>query len=143
MDHLINIRNAVRLDVHSIIRLAGQLSESVHIDQQHLIANFETHVVDDRYCLLVATVNENIVGYVSAFFHHAIYANGEVAYVDEIVVDRLHRDSKVGTELMLRFEEIAKKRRCILVSLATFGAKAFYEKLGYSSKAGYFKKYLV
>ena len=43
---------------------------------------------------------------------------------------------------MTRFEEISKKKECLLVSLATFGAKGFYEKLGYSSKAGYYKKYL-
>lgn len=40
------------------------------------------------------------------------------------------------------FEDWARQRECVLVGLATSGAARFYERLGYISKAGYFKKYL-
>lgn len=59
-----------------------------------------------------------------------------------ISVDSLCRDREVGTQLMAKFEQIAEQHECILISLATSGAKGFYEKLGYISKAAYYKKYL-
>ena len=42
----------------------------------------------------------------------------------------------------MAFEEWAGQNHCVLVSLATAGAKEFYEALGYEAKASYFKKYL-
>jgi GNAT superfamily N-acetyltransferase len=52
------------------------------------------------------------------------------------------RSHGLGTQLMQAFELWAVQNRCILVALATAGAKGFYESLGYATKASYFKKYL-
>jgi ribosomal protein S18 acetylase RimI-like enzyme len=123
MDQTIFIRKATQEDLYGILALANQLSDTVN-------------------CLLVAVKNETVIGYISGYFHHAIYASGLVAYVDEIVVDTSYRSMQVGSILMTHFEQASKKNDCVIVSLATFGAKEFYEKLGYQSKAGYFKKYL-
>jgi hypothetical protein len=38
-------------------------------------------------------------------------------------------------------EQWAKDRQSVLVSLATRGAAALYEHRGYTSTAGYYKKY--
>ena len=43
---------------------------------------------------------------------------------------------------MEAFEEWASLHNCVLVGLATRGAAPFYERLGYASRAAYFKKYL-
>jgi len=142
MQQLVNIREATEEDVSSIFQLANQLSETISINEQYLSSNFHSFLDSEKHCLLVATEKEVVIGYLSGYFHKAIYANGQVAYVDEIVVDGLYRDKQVGTQLMAKFEQIAKRHECILVSLATFGAKGFYEKLGYGSKAAYYKKYL-
>jgi hypothetical protein len=40
------------------------------------------------------------------------------------------------------FEQWAQDRHCVLVSLATRGAAAFYERRGYTSHARYDKKYV-
>lgn len=136
------IRSAAIEDMESIFRLANQLSDSVKIDKEIFIDNYRQLITDQSNCILVATLGEGIVGYLSAYFHKAIYANGMVGYVDEIVVLDNHRNVRIGAMLMNELEIISKNRNCILISLATAGAKGFYEKIGYSSKAGYFKKYL-
>jgi hypothetical protein len=41
------------------------------------------------------------------------------------------------------FEQWAKDQQSVLVSLATRGATAFDEHRGYTSKAGYYKKYFA
>jgi hypothetical protein len=43
---------------------------------------------------------------------------------------------------MVAFEAWAARQRCRSVALATRGAAEFYERQGYTTTAGYFKKYL-
>lgn len=136
------IRNAIIEDKESIFELANQLSDFVKIDKDIFIHSFPQLITDQHHCILVAQLGERIVGYLSGYFHKAIYANGLVGYVDEIVVLNTDRNLRIGTILMSEFELICKNKNCILISLATAGAKGFYEKIGYSTKAGYYKKYL-
>ena len=83
-----------------------------------------------------------MVGYLSGYRHFAFYAGGETAWCDEVLVREDLRRRGVGRQLMGGFELWAAQNRCVLVSLATAGAKEFYEALGYTTKAAYFKKYL-
>ncbi len=53
------------------------------------------------------------------------------------------RGAGLGRQLMDAFEQWAKDQQNVLVSLATRGAAAFYEHRGYTSKAGYYKKYFA
>ncbi|MCF0075651.1 GNAT family N-acetyltransferase [Dyadobacter sp. CY261] len=97
---------------------------------------------NEQHSLLVAAKGELVVGYASGYFHHAIYASGLVADVHEIVVDAECRSTRMGSLLMDRFEQVSLEKGNRPISLARFGTKGFYEKLGYTTKAGYFKKYL-
>jgi GNAT superfamily N-acetyltransferase len=56
-------------------------------------------------------------------------------YVDLLVVPKAFRGQGLGTELLARAEDIARKRGCIGMWLhtATFQAPAFYEKLGFTA----------
>ncbi|KAA0992146.1 GNAT family N-acetyltransferase [Dyadobacter aurulentus] len=143
MDDKILIRPALNEDSDRIFHLAKQLSDTLIISESYVMTELPKLLADELYCSLVAVRNEMVVGYASGYFHHAIYAGGLVAYVDEIVVDVSCRSLKIGSMLMDRFEKVAREKDYRLVSLATYGAKSFYEKLGYETKAGYFKKYLT
>jgi GNAT superfamily N-acetyltransferase len=92
--------------------------------------------------LFVAEVEGRVVGYLAGYRHVTFYAAGYVAWVDEIFVSAHARRMGIGKSLMESFEQWAIERDCVLVGLATGGASAFYERLGYASKAGYYKKYL-
>jgi len=72
----------------------------VIISEDYINANFKTFLDNEQHCLLVAVKGELVVGYASGYFHHAIYAGGLVAYVDEIVVDASSRSGKIGSVLM-------------------------------------------
>jgi GNAT superfamily N-acetyltransferase len=92
---------------------------------------------------LVAEHERRLVGYVSGYCHATFYAGGVTAWVDELLVLEPIRGTGIGRQLMDAFEQWAKDRESVLVSLATRGAAAFYEHRGYTSKAGYYKKYLA
>ena len=142
MDQKLIFRTATMDDKEAIFLLANQLSEFIKVDKKIFTDNYREMISDKNHFLLVAELDEKVVGYLSGYFHKAIYANGLVAYVDEIVVLDCQRHLKIGTLLMKELEIIAKIKNCILISLATAGARAFYEKIGYETKAGYYKKYL-
>jgi GNAT superfamily N-acetyltransferase len=97
---------------------------------------------DAASALLVAELNERLVGYVSGSCHVTFYAAGMTAWVDEILVAPDCRGKGVGKRLVSEFETWSTRQQCVLVALATRGAAGFYERLGYTSTAGYFKKYL-
>lgn len=142
MDQNLIFRNATVADKEAIFLLANQLSEFIKIDKKIFSDNYQEMISDQNHFLTVAELDEKVVGYLSGYFHNAIYANGLVAYVDEIVIFDSQRHLKIGTLLMKEFEIVAKNKNCILISLATAGARGFYEKIGYETKAGYYKKYL-
>jgi GNAT superfamily N-acetyltransferase len=142
MDQKLIFRTATIEDKESIFQLANQLSDLIQIDENIFTVNFNEIISDKNHFLMIADLEEKVVGYLSGYFHKAIYANGLVAYVDEIVVRDNQRRLKIGTLLMKELEFFAKSKNCKLISLATGGARGFYEKIGYESKAGYYKKYL-
>jgi hypothetical protein len=59
--------------------------------------------------------------------------------VDELVLIEFSR--RTGRQLM-DFQQPARDQNSVLVSLATLGAAAFHEQRRFTSKAGYYKKYL-
>jgi GNAT superfamily N-acetyltransferase len=94
------------------------------------------------YVAVAVDPDGSFVGYLSGYRHLAFYAGGEAAWCDEVLVREDQRRRGVGRQLMRDFELWATQNRCVLVSLATAGAKEFYQALGYATKASYFKKYL-
>ncbi len=88
----------------------------------------------------MAEHERRLVGYVSGYCHATLYAGGPTAWVDELLVIESLRGTGIGRQLVDAFEQWAKDRQSVLVSLATRGAAAFYEKRGYTSQAGYYKK---
>ncbi|HEX6993952.1 MAG TPA: GNAT family N-acetyltransferase [Gammaproteobacteria bacterium] len=93
--------------------------------------------------LLVAEDETGLASYVSGYCHAAFYAGGNTAWIDEIFVKEERRGEGIGRLLMAALETRAAEDGCTLVALATAGAAPFYSKIGYESKAGYFKKYLT
>jgi len=92
--------------------------------------------------LSIARENDNVVGYLLGFDHYTFYANGRVAWVEEIMVDETRRRRGIGRQLMRAFECWAASRGAQLVGLATRRAAPFYQALGYEESATFFRKVL-
>lgn len=83
-----------------------------------------------------------LIGYSLGFCHDTFYANGKVAWLEEIMVSSTHRRQGVGESLMAAFEEWAKSKDAVLSALATRRAALFYQAIGYEESATYFRKIL-
>lgn len=111
--------------------------------EQVVLSCPEAKLSDPHSYVVVLEDDGDLIGYISGYCHLAFYAGSETAGVDELLIHENRRGEGWGRSLMEGFEKWAALQSCVLVSLATAGAGGFYEAIGYTSKAGYYKKYLA
>ena len=136
------VRQAVLEDRETVFPLVVEFVTSFKPQQSAFDASFARLIVQDSTCFLVAVQDTQIMGYCLGFTHDTFYANGPVAWVEEIMVQEAFRRHGVGEKMMQTFEEWAASRGASLVALATRRASAFYTALGYEDSAVYFRKIL-
>ena len=136
----ITIREATKSDLDSICQLATKFATSYIVQRSAFKESFTKVLIDDSAIVFVASIDEKIIGYCLGFTHPAFYANGYVAWLEEIFVEEDFRKKDVGRILINRFEEWAKLKQCSLNALATRRAAGFYKAIGYEESAIYFKK---
>jgi len=139
-DHV--IRPARPADADVLFELAQQLATSFRLQRADFDQCLREVAADPSAWLAVVERDSALLGYCLGFDHVAFYANGRVAWVEEIVVRPEWRRSRLGARLMTAFEDWARSRRAKLVALATRRAAPFYTALGYEESAAYFRKLL-
>jgi GNAT superfamily N-acetyltransferase len=138
------IRKAEMGDLDAIFALVQQFATSFHPEQSAFENSAKQLLTDESAWLGVAEVEPDgeLIGYCLGFDHFTFYANGRVAWVEEIMVKTDHRRQGVGRLLMESFEAWANLRHARLVALATRRAAPFYLASGYEESAIYFRKLL-
>ena len=137
-----NIRKAESNDKEAIFRLLRVLATSFAPIEDACFSGIDHLISDDEANFVVAEIDTELVGYCLAFTHMTLYANGPVAWVEEVVVMDDHRRAGIGREMMQEQEKWASERGCKLVALATRRAAPFYKSLDYEESATYFRKIL-
>jgi GNAT superfamily N-acetyltransferase len=138
----IQIRPARAADAEAIAILANELAQSFAFSREKFDLSYPELLAERDACLLLAASGDRCLGYLLGFRHLTFYANGPVAWAEEVLVRSDHRGRGVGRALMTAFERWAAERGCTLVALATRRAAPFYRALGYEDSATYFRKVL-
>ena len=136
------IRRASADDADAVAGLAAELAQSFEFSREQFRENYPALLAADGACLLLAMNGHEPLGYVLGFRHLTFYANGPVAWVEEIVVRDRDRGRGTGKALMSAFERWAAAQGCALIALATRRAAPFYRALDYEESATYFRKVL-
>ena len=137
------IRPAGADDIDGVAALAAELAMSFEFSPEQFRVSYPALLATGGTCLLLAVDGSESVGYLLGFRHLTFYANGPVAWVEEVAVRDRDRGQGIGRALMDAFEEWAAVEGCALVALATRRAAPFYLTLGYEESATYFRKVLV
>jgi GNAT superfamily N-acetyltransferase len=137
------IRHARAGDIDGVAALAAELALSFEFSPEQFRLGYPALLAADGACLLLAVDASECAGYLLGFRHLTFYANGPVAWVEEVVVRGGDRGRGIGRALMSAFEGWAAAERCALVALATRRAAPFYRALGYEESAVYFRKLLA
>jgi GNAT superfamily N-acetyltransferase len=138
----IQVRYATSSDAVPVADLARELAQSFPFSRARFDANYAALLNSDEACLLVAVTDNDRLGYLLGFRHLTFYANGPVAFAEEVLVRAAFRRRGVGRALVEAFEQWAIEQGCALVTLATRRAAPFYVALGYEESATYFRKVL-
>jgi len=136
---MFKIRGATLEDLDHIYPLAKDLATSFDVEKESFSKLFKNMLTDENILVLVAETDE-LAGYIMGYIHPAFYANGLIAWVEEIYVSPGIRGIGIGKALMESFEAEAQLKGCKLISLSTRRAANFYEALGYEKSATYYKK---
>lgn len=134
------IRPAAPHDADALFALATDFATSFRPERAAFDAALAELLPDPSARLLAATIEDRPRGYLLGFDHATFFANGRVAWVEELMVDAALRRAGVGRALMAAFETWARRRGCRLVTLATRRAAPFYAALGYERSATYFRR---
>lgn len=143
MNDEVVVRRAVAAHREDLWRLLGQLAISRTPERSAFDVGFDTLLGEASSLVAVAESGEGpVVGYVVASIRTTLIANGQEAWVGELVVDEGVRGRGIGGALMAAAEAWAASRGARQVTLATSRAQTFYEAHGYEARATYFKKAL-
>lgn len=137
------IRRATFHDADAVFDLAHQFATSFAIEDAAFQDAFVQLVAKNEAYLAVAEAEQRVVGYVLVFCHLTFFANGRVAWVEELMVQDDFRQRGIGRALMRSAEAWAVKMQCRLLALATRRAAPFYDAIGYEESAIYFRKLLT
>jgi GNAT superfamily N-acetyltransferase len=134
------IRPACLADADAAFLLAREFATSFTVEETSFRRTFGELLSSPSACFLVAELDEVVVGYVLGFSHPTFFANGRVAWVEELMVAEAYRRKGIGEALMDALARWAEERGCRMVALATRRASEFYAALGYEASATYFRK---
>ena len=136
------VRKATMQDMERIFELVKDFATSFNPQKELFVQSYKDMLNDKKVFILVVDNGDKIVGYSLGFIHATFFANGNVAWLEEIMVDEKFRRAGVGSELIRAFEKKAIDNDCKLIALATRRAADFYSAVGYEESATYFRKLL-
>ncbi len=137
-----HIRQAQPGDRDAVFILARDFATSFEVQRGPFNISFRKILDDPDALLLVAEDDGDVIGYCCGLDHDTLFANGSVAWVEEITVRASKRQSGIGKLLMTAFEDWARNRNSKYVALGTRRAADFYLAIGYEESAVYFRKLL-
>jgi GNAT superfamily N-acetyltransferase len=135
------VRGAEVGDAPQVFEIARGMATSFTPSYPACEANLRVLVGQpDARLLVVENGSGGVEAYLLGFVHLAFFADGPVAWVEEVAVRPERQRQGLGRALAAAFEEWARAREARLVALATRRAAAFYSALGYEESAVYFRK---
>jgi GNAT superfamily N-acetyltransferase len=99
------IRRAGAGDAETVADLAAELAQSFPLSRTRFHVSYPALLAADGACLLLAAEGQERLGYLLGFQHLTFYANGPVAWVEEVLVRRQDRGRGIGRALMRAFEQ--------------------------------------
>lgn len=92
-------------DLDEIIKLLTQMNEALGEDQVLIESNIKEHFVKmeaqkDTYENYVLEEEQKIIGYMSLLFYRSLYHKKGTAQVNELIIDKEHRNIGLGKELL-------------------------------------------
>lgn len=132
------IRHASTSDITSLIELIKQLG--YEINKEQVAANLHLYEKLQGF-VFVAEEEERVIGFASGTFVPLFHSHEMMFRITALCVHESKRGTGIGKELMLKMEEVCKKKECNYMEVTSgpqrkADAHLFYENLGYHNYKG-------
>ena len=146
----VTVRMAVPADWAAVAALLVELGRGVAAgtaeDPTHR-QSFAGHLRQLGNVTLVAELDGEVLGVIDMEYHQRLGDHRPQARVNDVVVTERARGAGVGTALLGRAEELARKRGCFSMALVTASWReasiAFYRREGWQDYGAWFVKLLA
>jgi N-acetylglutamate synthase-like GNAT family acetyltransferase len=138
------IREARASDADRVFALLKQLEQGYAPDRESFDESFAFLVDGEPTSVLLVAEDEAgfVLGYALTTISPLLHTNGKSAQLQELVVDRDHRASGVGTSLVEEVERVCRDRGVRQLTVPSRRSADFYERIGYRSTADFLKRTL-
>jgi PhnO protein len=141
------IREVRSEDVARVMELLQQLWPGKPIDDRRMREVVEKYVADQGYEIYGYEEKGTLVGIITASYRWALFYEGQVAIIEDLVVNESHRGKGIGSRLVQSFEDrVCSNKLVRAIELSSDSgrqeAHAFWERHGYSKLAFQFRKRL-
>jgi PhnO protein len=127
------IRAAQESDLSRIYQLLCQLEER-ELDREVFKQKYTENLRRKNIHYLVATQSGETIGFISLHIQSLLHHDGQVAEIQELVVDPSVRGQGIGRQLVDRARQIAFAKKCESFEVTTnsrrLRTREFYEKNG-------------
>ncbi|NLI90722.1 MAG: GNAT family N-acetyltransferase [Peptococcaceae bacterium] len=135
------IRRAQSTDIPRLIELLGilfSLEKDFSVDESKQRKGLEMMLDDnDNRCIMVAASHHQIVGMCTAQILVSTAEGGPVALIEDVIVDKEHRQRGIGRDLLLSIEtwaiEKGTKRLQLLADRNNTPALQFYKSMSWNN----------
>ena len=138
----VEVRPAQRATRPALLALAQAFATSFTVDPERFDRSLDDLLLHHDSLLLVAVDGATTIGYIAASVHPTLYANGRVAWIEELMVAEGVRRRGAARSLVTAVEQWARVHEARMVGLATRRAAAFWTAAGYEESAVYLRKLL-
>lgn len=135
----LTVRPAETADADAVFALLRGFAVSYKPDRRAFDANLPELLAGDHQALLVAVEDGRVAGYAMASAPLTLYANGPVAELLELVVDKPLRRRGIGRVLVEAVMTWARERSCAELNVPTRRAGDYYRRLGFEETAAYYR----
>ncbi|MBI3051884.1 GNAT family N-acetyltransferase [Candidatus Woesearchaeota archaeon] len=143
----ISITKPDKGDFEDIFPLLKQLWENKPLNGKKLKEVFLRGLESVNQEYFIVKLNGGIIGFASLTIKNNLWQEGNLAHIDELIVDQQFRKRGVGTKLLEQIIATAKERECKRIELdSAFHRKeahAFYKIKGFENRAFLFSKKIV
>ena len=143
---MFHIRQCKANDFDTVILLLRQLWTDKTVDPTLLRPIFERGLASSSKMYLVAMDENQVVGFGSLSLKDDLWPEGQVAYIDELIVNSEYRSKGIGAQLLNHLIATAREKGCYRIELtcafSRTDAHGFYKHNDFASRAYVFSKVL-
>jgi len=141
------IRPITDRDFSRVVELLHQLWPDKRIDYEDMRKVVRKYIKESNYHIYGFEENGILLGIVTVSFRWAVFYEGKVATIEELIVDQAYQGKGIGKTLVKFVEEkIVKPGKAKGIELSSdlrrTSTHGFWEKLGYPKSAFEFRKRL-